>query len=68
MKPVKVQIDNLYLKVSNSFDEDAEIDSKDFEKLYQDVKLIVSIFDQKLHEKQIQVKDEKIKNLEEKIA
>jgi hypothetical protein len=45
LKPVKVQIDNLYLKVSNSFDEDAEIDSKDFEKLDQDVKLIVSMFD-----------------------
>jgi hypothetical protein len=45
LKPVKVQINNLYLKVSNFFDEDAEIDIKDFEKLDQDVKLIVSMFD-----------------------
>ncbi len=45
MKPVKVQIDNLVLKLTNASAEYAKISGKFLEKLDRDVKGVASMFD-----------------------
>jgi hypothetical protein len=51
LKPVKAEIDKLYLNLSNASAEDAEISDQYLEKLDRDVMAVVSMFDFNLKEK-----------------
>ena len=51
LKPMKVQIDNLCLKLGNASAEDGEISDKFLAKLDRDVKGVASMFDSNLKDK-----------------